>query len=360
MSDSYGTVKGMCRYLHALILSALLFCLASCAPKEKPEDFITHYFEALKTGDYQTALSLFGEEDKKYFDLKRFETFLSRQPYSQFLFGGSDLGRGPVPLGSLLHYEVLETNEVQGGVEVIVKVSGPDVVKMLGQRLAQIYFFGDQGRRYDDQTSLKLSKRLWRRLHGMSRPNAPRLVSLQRFILKRHWGQWTIDAPAWRAEAMLREAKEELVNKNTEAARDLLETAAGFVNNVDDLTRRTVTGEAIKGKHMLKYLPNVVLSNFSLGTADARCQHPASLTLANGGERVVRYAEVIVRYLEGPAGPNQVVLDDQVFALDKTVKRKAKTFLDVGETLAVELCLQPPLHWNSVAETHVSWLEFAN
>lgn len=345
-------------YLHFIVMSVLAFLLASCAPKETPEKFVTHYFEALKTNDYQAALALLGEEDRAYFDIKRFEAFLARQPYSQFLFGGSDLGRGSVPLGSLLRYEILETNQIEGGAEVIVKVSGPDVVKILGERLAQVYYFGNEGRLYSDEISLELSKRVYRRLQTMSRPNAPTFISLQRFILKRHWGQWTIEAPAWRAEAMLREAKDELVNKNTTVARDLLEAAAGFVNNVDELTRRTVTSKAIAGIHMLKYLPNVVLSSFSLRASDARCRRPSTLTLLNGGERTVRYAEVVVRYLQGPAGPNQRVLDHQVFAFDKSVKRTANTFLEAGETLEVEFCLQPPLYWEGVAETHVSWLEF--
>jgi hypothetical protein len=358
-SDGYGTVRAMGRYVHFIVLAALTFFLTSCAPKERPEEFVTRYFEALKTSDYQSALALLGEEDRTYFDVKRFEAFLARQPYSQFLFGGSELGSGTVPLGSLLRYEILESNELEGVTEVIVKVSGPDVRKILGERLSQVYFFGDEGRRYDDQTSLELSKRVYHRLQRMSQPNAPTFVSLQRFILRQDWGQWAIEAPAWRAEAMLGEAKDELVNKNTTAARDLLEAAAGFVNNVDDLTRRTITSEAIAGKHMLKYLPNVVLSKFSLGASDSRCRHPASLTLLNGGERIVRYAEVVVRYLQGATGPNQVLLGDQVFALDKAVKRNAKTFLDAGETLEVKLCLQPPLQWEGVAETHVSWLEFA-
>jgi hypothetical protein len=347
--------------LQTLCFTSVVAALASCGPTTKPQDTVQLYFEALQRSDFMVAHSLLGEDDQTYFDLTRFKTFLQQQPYTQFLFGGNDLGENHVGLGSLMDYEILETTPVPSSVEVIVKVSVPDVAKILGETLAQRYFFGDEVVPQGVRDSLELSKRLSRNLNALSQPDAPRFVSYQRLVLKKYRQQWVIDAPAWRVEAMVKEAKEELVLKNTKQAQVLLETASDYVTKVDDLTRQTFVRDAIAGKHMLQYLPQVTLSAFRLGAASPRCSHPAALSVTNGGERPLRTVDVVVRFMKQPTQlkVKEEVAGNQVVSFDKSFKQNAATFLTAGETLELDLCLQPPPYWNNLAETHLSWLEFA-
>jgi hypothetical protein len=333
-------------FIQTLCFTSILAALASCGPTTKPQDTVQLYFEALQRSDFTAAHGLLGEDEQTYFDLPRFKTFLRQQPYTQFLFGGNDLAENQVQLGSLMDYEILETTPVPDGVDVLVKVSVPDVAKILGEGLAQ-------------RDSLELSKRLSHTLNELSQPDAPRFVSYQKLVVKKHRQQWVIDAPAWRVEAMVGEAKEELVLKNTKQAQVLLETASDYVTKVDDLTRQTFVRDAIAGKHMLQYLPQVTLSAFRLGAASSRCSHPAALTLTNGGERPIRTVDVVVRFMKPPTQRKEEVMGNQVVSFDKSFKQDAATFLTAGETLELELCLQPPVHWTNLAETHVSWLEFA-
>jgi hypothetical protein len=352
---------GSFSFIQMLCFTSIVAALASCGPTTKPQDTVQLYFEALQRSDFTAAQGLLSEDDQTYFDLPRFKTFLQQQPYTQFLFGGNDLGGNDVGLGSLMAYEILETTPLPNGVEVIVKVSVPDVAKILGERLAQRYFFGDEVAPHLVRESLELSKRLSRKLNALSQPDAPRFVSYQRLVVKKQWWQWVIDAPAWRVEAMVGEARNELVLKNTKQAQALLETASDYVTEVDDLTRQTFVRDAIAGKHMLQYLPQVTLSAFSLGAASPRCSHPAALTVTNGGVRPLRTVDVVVRFMKQPTQlkVKEEVAGNQVVSFDKSFKHDATTFLTAGESLELELCLQPPHQWNNLAETHVSWLEFA-
>jgi hypothetical protein len=185
--------------------------------------------------------------------------------------------------------------------------------------------------------------------------------------LQKHKGHWQISAPAWRVEAMLAEAKENLILKKTQEAAMLLEGASNFVLKVDDLTRATFVREAIAGKYMLRYLPRVNVSTFRLQAAIPSCAYPTNLVLENKGDRVVSYADVAVLFLDEK---EKEVVAHQVIAIDKafvtgqlSVVERAKQpseLLDAGETLDVMVCLKPPLHWAGFADSHVAWLELAD
>jgi hypothetical protein len=186
---------------------------------------------------------------------------------------------------------------------------------------------------------------------------APTLSSYQQFRLEPHKDQWQLSVPEWRVEAMVFEAKQKLVQKETKEAAALLEQASNFVLQVDDLTRTTFVRQAIAGKHMLNYLPWIAISGFKLERQPDTCRYPVTLELNNRGERSVRSVDVVVQFLDDK---NEDVVDDQVISLDqKSLEKQTSAFLPAKETMTAKLCLTPPRDWSGYANTHLAWLTFA-
>lgn len=327
-------------------------------PEVIPQDVVKNYLNALQQGDIRSAYALLSEEDKKYFDLERFKDFLRRQPHLQFLFGGSDINRGP-SVREWLRYEIVEnktaSEEVvpQKSTEVLVKITLPDIANLLGQELSEIYLFGEEHQVFSAEQRLGRAKRLEAKLRNLA--HAPKVSSYHEFILVYHKGQWRLSVPEWRVEAMLYEAKENLVRQNTAAAARLLEEASNFVLKVNDLTRKTFVSEAIAGKHMLRYLPNIAISPFALEKAQSGCPYLVSLGLTNQGRRTVRSAELVVQFL----GEDDKVVNHQVVTLNRAaVEKRNGVFLPSGETVKAKVCLTPPRDWSGRAKSHISWLTF--
>lgn len=342
--------------------------LAACGPKVKPEDTVTLYLDALKAADTKTAYSLITEEDKTYFDIDRFKLFLSRQPQIQFLFGGSEMMGRYGTVRENFFYEIAEVKELDAkSIEVLVKLTLPDVMKVMGPNLTQFYLFAEETQSHSLEQTLALSRRINSKLNVLTRPNVPVITSYQKFILQKHKGHWQISAPAWRVEAMLAEAKENLILKKTEEAAVLLEQASSYILKVDDLTRATFVREAIAGKYMLRYLPQVKIVKFTLQPAIPTCAYPTNLVLENKGDRVVNRAEVGVLFLDKQ---RKEVVDHQLIVIDRTFvtnqlslverSKQPSELLDAGEKLDVMVCLKPPWHWGGSADLHVAWLELAD
>lgn len=358
------------RITSTLFLLVTTLVLVACGPKVKPEDTVTLYLNALKAADTKTAYSLLSQEDKTYFDIDRFKIFLSRQPQIQFLFGGSETIQRYGALREKFSYEIAEVKELDvEHVEVLVKLTLPDVIKVMEPSLTQFYLFAEETQSYSLEQTLALSRRVNSKLNLLTRPDAPVITSYQKFILQKHKGQWQILAPAWRVEAMLAEAKEKLILKKTEEAAVLLEGASNYVLKVDEVTRVTFVREAIAGKYMLRYLPRVEITKFTLQPALPSCAYPTQLVLENKGDRVIRHADVVVLFLEQQKKGRGVV-GHQVISItrDFVVKqlsaveraKQASELLDEGGKLEVMVCLKPPLHWAGLADLHVAWLELAD
>jgi hypothetical protein len=348
-----------------LAFGYLVAFVATRAPKVTPEEVVQNYLAALQRGDVQAAYALLSTADREFLDIERFKSLLTRQPQVQLLFGGSDLYRGSSLPRSLLRYELVEAdpNKQQGtkqqgtkqySKEVLMRVTLPDITKVLGQSLLQFYLFGEAYKSLSPLQNLEVSRRVEASLQTLE--TAPTLTSYQRFHLIQSKGQWQLSVPEWRVEALLYEAKENLIHKNTEEAGLLLDQASNFGLQVDDLTRTTLVRKAIEGKHMLKYIPWVRVTAFRLGLQDAGCAYPVTLTLENRGERPVRSAEIAVLFLDKKQKP----IDNQVLSLDRqTVSKQAGVFLPAAESVTTKVCLTPPRKQEWFAESHVVWLEFA-
>jgi hypothetical protein len=326
-------------------------------PEVVPEDIVKSYLNALQTGDFHTAYALLSEEDRSYFDLDRFKDFLQRQPHLQLLYGGSEFSSG-FAVREQMRYELVEDKDEsnnQQGSEFLVKITLPDVAKVLGPELLQFYLFGQENRALSDEQSLELSRRVEARLRNLT--TAPTLSSYQQFRLEHHRRGWQLSVPEWRVEAMVYEAKQKLIRQQPKDAARLLEQAANFVLKVDNVTRTTFVRQAIAGKHMLNYLPWVGIGKFQLGPQVGMCRYPVTLELNNHGNRPVRSVELVVQYLNDK---NQDVLDDQVVSLDqKSLEKQTSVFLPAKGKMTAKLCLTPPRNWSGYANTHIAWLTFA-
>jgi hypothetical protein len=330
-------------------------------PEVIPEDIVKNYLGALQVGDIRTAYALLSEDDREYFDLGRFKDFLWRQPQLQFLYGGSDVTRGFL-VRERMSYELVEnkteTNN-QPGTEVLMKVTLPDIAKVLGRDLMQFYLYGEENQSLSTEQSLELSKRVEARLRTLA--TAPTLSSYQKFVLVEQHGRWQLSVPEWRVEAMVYEAKQKLIARETEAAGLLLEQASNFVLRVDDLTRKTFVSEAIAGKHMLRYLRAVGISGFRLEPHLSTCRFPVSLELENYGSRSIRSVNVVVQFLDDEGIE---VIDHQVIVVSKEslgrrAALQATSFLPAEESVSTKLCLTPPPDWSGYAKSHLAWLTFA-
>jgi hypothetical protein len=324
-------------------------------PDVVPEDSVNQYLNALQRGDSQAAYALLSEEDRQYFDRERFKDFLRRQPHLQLLYGGSGLGKNSV-VRDLMRYELVEPKQdTQHPSEVLMKVTLPDVAKVLGQELLQFYLFGEENQALTTEQSLEMSKRVEAKLRWLN--SAPTLSSYQKFALIERKGQWQLSVPEWRVEAMVYEAKQKLVEQETEDAALLLEQASTFVLKVDDITRTTFVREAIAGKHMLLYLPQVAISALRLERQTGLCRRPVTLELSNRGERSVRSVDVVVQFMDDK---NKKVVADQIISLNRGVLGKQTgSFLPASETVTTTICLTPPYAWSGIANSHLAWLTFA-
>jgi hypothetical protein len=326
-------------------------------PDVVPEDIVKSYLNALQTGDFRTAYALLSEEDRNYFDIERFKDFLQRQPHLQLLYGGSEFSRG-FAVREQMRYELVENkgeSNTQQRVEVLMKVTLPDVAKILGPELLQFYLFGQENGTFSDKQSLEISKRLEARLRNLR--TAPTLSSYQQFRLEHHKRGWQLSVPEWRVEAMVYEAKQKLIEQETKEAGLLLEQASNFVLKVDNVTRTTFVRQAIAGKHMLNYLPWVGIEKFQLGPQVGICRYPVALELNNHGNRSIRSADIVVQYLDDAANPQ--VVDDQVISLDqKSLAKQTGGFLPAEGKMTAKLCLTPPRDWSGRANTHIAWLTF--
>jgi hypothetical protein len=328
-------------------------------PKNPPEAVVMNYLTALKTNDINTAYSLLSEEDREYFDIDRFRMFLYRQPQLQLLYGGGEVNRNK-PLRDYMTFVQVEPKdkENQPENEILMKITLPDVSKVLGNELLQYYLFGEEHRWLTTEQSMKLSKRLEARLRNLG--SAPLQSAYQEFTLVKHKGNWQLSVPEWRAEAILFEAKQKLIDQETKEAALLLNEASSFVLHVNELTRKTVVSEAIAGNQMLRYLPDISIDEFRMGRPLSSCQHPVKLELENEGERSIRSLEISVQYMDEK---NKNVVDTQVLGLDKTsLEKQDKSrgfFMAPQETVIALSCLRPPRDWSGTANTHVVWLKFS-
>jgi hypothetical protein len=145
----------------SLFLLIITLVLAACGPKVKPEDTVMNYLNALQAGDTKTAYTLLTQEDKTYFDYDRFKTFLTQQPQIQFLFGGSETVQRYGALREKFSYEITESKELDNkSIEVLVKLTLPDVVKVMGSSLTQFYLFGEETQAHSLEQTLALSRRV--------------------------------------------------------------------------------------------------------------------------------------------------------------------------------------------------------
>jgi hypothetical protein len=352
------------RLVLALVVLLGLFYFVAYAlnskPKFPPEDVVSAYLSALKEGNIKAAYALLSEEDKEYFDIDRFQMFLRRQPQLQFLYGGSEINRAML-LREQMQFAQVETKDEQTskrGSEILMSVTLPDIVGVLGPDLLQYYLYGEENQSLTTEQSLALSRRLESRLRVL--PNAAKRSSYQKFILIQRKGQWQLSVPEWRVEAMVYEAKQKLIAQETEEAALILEEASNLILQVDDITRKIFIGEAIAGKHMLRYLPLVRISNFHLEQQVGTCRFPILLELSNRGNRDVRSVDMAVQFLDTTG---KEVIADQVISFGKTSlgKQAPQTthFLAEAETVTVKGCLTPPRDWSGAANSHIAWLTFA-
>jgi hypothetical protein len=345
----------------ALVVALGLFYFVAFAlnsqPKNPPEAVVMNYLNALKTNNIPAAYNLLSEKDREYFDVNRFRMFLYRQPQLQLLYGGSEVNRNKPLRDYMTFVQVKPKNkENQPENKILMKVTLPDITKTLGNDLLQYYLFGEEHKWLTTEQGMSLSKRLETRLRNLG--SAPTQSAYHEFTLVKHKGNWQLSVPEWRAEAILFEAKQNLINQETKEAARLLEEASSFVLHVNELTRKTVVSEAIAGNQMLRYLPNIGIDEFRMGRPLSSCQYPVKLELENKGERALRSVEIAVQFMDEK---NKEVLDTQVIMLDKKSLEQSTSqqfLVAAQETVTALSCLRPPGGWTGLANTHVVWLKF--